>query len=85
MSMEDDDLYVDYQLECKICINTYKLFYVEHTEDALFRKRTAARTPSSAAVQRRFHVWWSSEWEALGNGPMEAANASFRAAFSLAS
>jgi paired amphipathic helix protein Sin3a len=26
-----------YRLECKICVNTYKLFYVEHTEDLLWR------------------------------------------------
>lgn len=27
-----------YNLECKICINTYKIFYVENTEDFLLKK-----------------------------------------------
>jgi paired amphipathic helix protein Sin3a len=81
---EEADLYVDYQLECKICINTYKLFYVEHTEDALFRKRITTPSPeASALAQRRFQRWWNGEWEALGNGPIEEANAAFRATFSL--
>jgi hypothetical protein len=31
-----------YNLECKICINTYKIFYVENTEDLLVKRvRTA--------------------------------------------
>lgn len=29
---------IQYNLECKICINTYKIFYVENTEDLLVKR-----------------------------------------------
>lgn len=32
------DVSVLYNLECKICINTYKIFYVENTEDLLVKR-----------------------------------------------
>lgn len=32
-------LQVEYNLECKIAVNTYKIFYVENTEDFLYRSR----------------------------------------------
>lgn len=84
---DEEGLYVEYNLECKICINTYKLFYVENTEDSLFRKHSACthqqNQEPNPAVQRRFNRWWRTEWEMLGNGPVDAANASFRHAFSL--
>jgi paired amphipathic helix protein Sin3a len=36
-------------LECKICMNTYKMFYVEDTEDYMFRRR-----PQSATKAQRY-------------------------------
>ena len=32
------DISILYNLECKICINTYKIFYVENTEDLLVKR-----------------------------------------------
>lgn len=32
------DVSILYNLECKICINTYKIFYVENTEDLLVKR-----------------------------------------------
>lgn len=82
-AMDDEaGLLVDYNLECKICINTYKLFYVENTEDTLMRTHSA-RVCSPAGAKRRFGRWWAQEWEALGNGPIPAANDAFSRTFSL--
>ncbi|KAL9657605.1 hypothetical protein ABK040_012685 [Willaertia magna] len=43
-------------LECKICIATFKMFYVEDTEDFLFRK---SRQTTSAQKQERANKWKS--------------------------
>jgi len=37
-----EDLDIHNGLECKICLNTYKLFYVEDTEDYFHRKKNYA-------------------------------------------
>lgn len=82
--MDDDDLFVDYNLECKICINTYKLFYVEHTEDFLYRqRRRSSPRPDDSNKFRRFARWWRQEWEVIGEGPIEAATEAFRSQFHL--
>lgn len=55
-AIEPSLLTVHYNLECKIAINTYKLFYVENTEDFLARMPR----PKSSYVQRlqsRFEDW----------------------------
>ena len=45
---------LEYNLECKICVNTYKMFFVENSEDYLHRSRSrqlnagAVKTTSSA-------------------------------------
>eukprot|EP01090_Pellita_catalonica_P004226 TRINITY_DN14064_c0_g1_i1.p1 TRINITY_DN14064_c0_g1~~TRINITY_DN14064_c0_g1_i1.p1 ORF type:complete len:976 (+),score=212.24 TRINITY_DN14064_c0_g1_i1:59-2986(+) len=46
-------------LECKICLSTYKMFYVEETEDHLYRKGTAGRTKPQIAAKRakKFEKW----------------------------
>jgi len=84
--MDDEEgLYVEYNLECKICINTYKLFYVENTEDSLYRKHSAPLPKQpEPAVLRRFTRWWSQEMEAISSEPIEQATAAFLATFSLA-
>jgi paired amphipathic helix protein Sin3a len=81
----DSALIVEYNLECKICINTYKLFYVENTEDCLYRM---TKIPESYAMvdeksQKRFKNWWAGEWDALGYGSVDEAEANFKAIFSL--
>lgn len=35
--LDEKNIIIQYNLECKIALNTYKLFYVEHTEDFLCR------------------------------------------------
>jgi hypothetical protein len=38
----NDNFILGYNLECKICVNTYKMFFVENSEDFLFRARGLA-------------------------------------------
>ncbi len=45
-----DELLIAYNLECKICINTYKIFYVENTEDLLTKK--CRRSDSVKKIER---------------------------------
>lgn len=40
---------VDYRLQCKICVNTYRLFHIAHTEDFIFGGR------GSDAVKLRYN------------------------------
>lgn len=49
-------------LECKICLTTYKLFYVEDTEDYFHRRRRTPKTAASTAAsrtkrQQKFNTW----------------------------
>jgi hypothetical protein len=37
-------------LECRICLSTYRLFYVEDTEDFFFRPKTSRAPNPPAAV-----------------------------------
>lgn len=55
----DPKLSVQYNLECKIAINTYKLFYVENTEDFLYRYKVVHRGRISKASNARFQKWLS--------------------------
>jgi paired amphipathic helix protein Sin3a len=54
-------------LECKICMNTYKMFYVEDTEDYMYRRRPPSATKAEryeAQKKReadRFHAWLESK------------------------
>lgn len=43
------DISILYNLECKICINTYKIFYVENTEDLLVKRFRPTPKPVDAA------------------------------------
>jgi paired amphipathic helix protein Sin3a len=49
-------LHVQYNLECKIAINTYKLFYVENTEDYLLR--AGQRVLATRKVADRRYARW---------------------------
>ena len=55
-----ETLTVLYNLECKIAINTYKLFYVENTEDFLYRFHVKGRGKVSARRLKRFKHWLES-------------------------
>jgi paired amphipathic helix protein Sin3a len=53
-------------LECKICVNTYRMFFVENTYDLLYRSRpfwddAAHRHERRLSTRRheKFHQWWS--------------------------
>lgn len=48
---------IDYRLECKICVNTYRLFFLEHTEDFLLNPRHAAARTVGKKRARRFAEW----------------------------
>lgn len=56
VNMSPKVLMVFYNLECKIAINTYKLFYVENTEDFLFRP-TKKRNDGVEKRRSRFLNW----------------------------
>jgi paired amphipathic helix protein Sin3a len=47
------NLLVQYNLECKISINTYKLFYVENTEDFLYRFKVTRRGRVNVGIRKR--------------------------------
>lgn len=55
-------------LECKICLTTFKLFYVEETEDFFHRRRparpAAAVQASRQKRQDKFHAWLKATAEA---------------------
>lgn len=56
VSVDPSRLVVQYNLECKIAINTYKLFYVENTEDFLVRLGRGKARPLRHAT-KRFKAW----------------------------
>lgn len=47
------DVSILYNLECKICINTYKIFYVENTEDLLVKRFRPDSTKSLRKHSRK--------------------------------
>lgn len=47
------DVSILYNLECKICINTYKIFYVENTEDLLVKRVRSQPLPTSEKEKKR--------------------------------
>lgn len=44
-------VFVINKLECKICVNTYKMFFVEHSEDSLWYKVPSASTTTNGNHQ----------------------------------
>ena len=60
------DIRTHSELECKICVNTYKMFFVENTEDwfvRLVRPPTQADTRAHNLRSRtRFHAWLQRHW-----------------------
>jgi paired amphipathic helix protein Sin3a len=48
-------------LECKICVNTYKMFFVENTEDS-FRRRRRAVSAGLLERRQRSHYQKFSQW-----------------------
>lgn len=62
-TMDAKVLTVFYNLECKIAINTYKLFYVENTEDFLFR--SGGRGTAGAEKRKIRFVNWMQNPPAL--------------------
>lgn len=47
MKADLSDVAIFYNLECKICVNTYKMFFVENSEDYLYRKKTSSMKRNS--------------------------------------
>ena len=58
-----DSVEVLNQLECKLNVNSYKLFFVENTEDFYHRRVPTGQTTAAlaqaraAAAAERFHQW----------------------------
>ena len=55
-------------LECKICVNTYRLYFVENSED--FFHRCTHSVPSESQKQRRrerFRHWAQQAFEKMGH------------------
>jgi hypothetical protein len=80
-----EDADVRNQLECKLHMNTYRLYFVQHTEDYLYRRRAPAATTAALAHEHapaahaRFHQWlqgpqgWSREMDAEAAAAAAAA------------
>mmetsp|Transcript_17410 Transcript_17410/g.27220 ORF Transcript_17410/g.27220 Transcript_17410/m.27220 type:complete len:229 (+) Transcript_17410:1201-1887(+) len=54
---------LDFGLECKLCLSTYRLFFVEETEDFLYRKgsrRAARESLPSSRRDTKFRRWLDS-------------------------
>ncbi len=47
-----ENLSIDDNLECRICLTTYRLFYVEHTEDYLYRKGALAKAKKCSMLRQ---------------------------------
>lgn len=55
-NVDNDDLCVMNGLECKVCIATLKLFFVEDTCDLLYRKKTSVSVPPTYEKRtEKFH------------------------------
>lgn len=55
-----DNVELDNRLECKICCSTFRLFYVEETEDYFYRRghiSKAAKAVVSEKRMQRFNQW----------------------------
>lgn len=75
---------VSNQLECKICVNTYKIFYVENTEDYLKHHKTRPFSQQQAAAKSaKFRQWlegprgWAREQSADGKAKLHQLAESF--------
>lgn len=49
----NDNFILGYNLECKICVNTYKMFFVENSEDFLFRARVRKEFESKSLASKQ--------------------------------
>jgi paired amphipathic helix protein Sin3a len=47
-----DNVIVQNELECKICIATFKMFYVEDTEDFLFKIKKKSPPPKKKTLKK---------------------------------
>jgi len=64
-----ENVIIQNRLECKICLSTYRLFYVEDTEDFFYRKgrlaKSRARHPSSKHTSK-FQKWHAARLQGIG-------------------
>ena len=65
------DLLIRNKLECKICIATLKLYFVEDTEDLMFRQ---SKPISKSAKEKRSSRWNKFVEEKLASQPSETTN-----------
>ncbi|KAJ3296647.1 Transcriptional regulatory protein sin3 [Rhizoclosmatium sp. JEL0117] len=54
-------------LELKICLNTYKMFFVEDTEDYFARRKVLNAVPASDVIGRKRRVGWNPITRRLGS------------------
>lgn len=69
-------------LELKICVNTYKIFFVDNTEDYFFRragKQPALLEQKRDARNKRFDAWYNGEdgWNRGSEGDPSGIDAWF--------
>jgi paired amphipathic helix protein Sin3a len=68
-------------LQVKICLNTYKLFYLVNTEDTLVRYKTnRVVEPKKLAYNRAARIYDGKKWTQNGHVTKEAQNAAAAAA-----
>jgi hypothetical protein len=68
-------------LQVKICLNTYKLFYLVNTEDTLVRFKTnRVVEPKKLAYNRAARIYDGKKWTQNGHVTKEAQNAAAAAA-----
>lgn len=76
-------------LELKICVNTYKIFFVDNTEDYFRHKRFASGSATVAAAhkadserrQAKFHKWLNSSSNGWAKGAAQDAVESHKQAY----
>jgi paired amphipathic helix protein Sin3a len=64
-------------LELKICVNTYKIFFVDNTEDYFRRKRTGHLSDSSSKRSAKFKQWLDQAWKRGFESEAQALEKSF--------
>jgi len=52
-----ENVIIQNRLECKICLSTYRLFYVEDTEDFFYRRRGSPRYRPNPKQIEKFRKW----------------------------
>lgn len=82
VTMMDDRLVLLYNLECKISLNSYKLVFVEGTEDFIYWKKNMTKRLNSLSLTpqtpsrsfQKFRRWWQKSWTmGLSNRQAEEA------------